>query len=78
MYETHVFRRSRHSKLSKVVYLFLKGCQNKEIILAWRIFSPKYLETMFFFLIYFFFNFRRDKELGLASLEKCILYAYGS
>lgn len=73
MYETHVFHRSRHSKLSKVVYLFLKGCQNKEIILAWRIFSPKYLETIFFNL--FFFTFRRDKKLGLVSLEKCILFA---
>lgn len=74
MYETQLFHRSRHSKQSKVLYLFSKGCQNKEIILAWRIFSPKYLETIFFNL--FFFYFRRDKELGLASLEKCILSAY--
>ena len=73
-----MFHRSRHSKLSEVVFLFLKGFQNKEIILAWRIFSPKYLETMFFFFNLFFFNFRIDKELGLASLEKCILFAYGS
>lgn len=57
-----------------MLYLFLKGCQNKEIILAQRIFSPKYLETINTNSLKkkktIFLNFRGDKELGLASLEK--------